>query len=69
MILSFFIMTMTVATIGLVEVISSIVNLSFMVSPGDLAICSGGAFALVMLISKAVSYKLIHIEPALALQK
>jgi len=67
--LSAFTMMMTMAIIGLVEVISSKVGLSFMVSPGDLAICSGGAFALVMLISKAVSYKLIHTEPALALQK
>lgn len=69
MMLSALAMIINITITGLAVVASSIIGLSFMITAMNLAVCSVITFILVMIISKITSYKLIHTEPAVALQK
>lgn len=69
MMLSVLAMIMNVTITGVTMVVSSTIGLSFKITVIDLVVCSVATFVLVMLISKIISYKLIHTEPAVALQK
>lgn len=62
-------MVLNLGLTAVAMVFSNIIGLSFMIGVADLAICSVATFALVMIISKITSYKLLGTEPAEALRK